>query len=301
MVAAVVLMTSAPARAEVPSLTDLVLSAPEVEPTSTVVAARLRMPHDRTLDELVARGRHWRIQTQRGAIHAWTPAGYDPTTAVTVVFVHGYWVTIDDAWNDYQLPQQFALSGLNALFIAPQSPMGKRDSLVWPSLNALLKTVKDSVDVTVPAHRVVAVGHSGAYRTLANWLPNVSLDTIVLLDALYGEYRFMPWVRQSKSRRLLNIAYETARYSDRMHRQLPGTVYVAGLPEAGFPDARIVYAKTDVGHWQLVTDGVALPLSLRATGVTLVPDAPTDVPLGVPHRCEPSNRGTAPKLAEVDR
>jgi hypothetical protein len=301
VIAAIILAASVTAHAEVRSLTDFVLAAPKFEPVPSLTVVPAPTPQEVALDELVEQGRHWRIDTERGAIHAWAPAGYDPATAVTVVFVHGYFVTIDEAWTDYRLPQQFALSGINALFVAPQSPMGKRDSLTWPSLNALLKTVKDTIDVSVPAHRVVAVGHSGAYRTLAAWLPNESLDAVVLLDALYGEYRFMPWVRESKSRRLVNIAYETDRYSDRMHRQLPSTVYVDGLPTEGLPDARIVYAKTDVGHWQLVTDGVALPLSLRAIGVGMVDNAPIDLPLGVPHRCDPANHAFAPKLAEAPR
>lgn len=292
---------AAPVRADVPSLTDFVLAPSHAEPAPELLVSLAPAPRERVLDELVASGRHWRLETERGPVHVWTPASYDPETAATIVFVHGYFVTIDEAWRDYRLPQQFALSGVNAMFIAPQSPMGKRDSLVWPSLSALLRTVKDGVDIAMPASRLVAIGHSGAYRTLANWLPNESLDTIVLLDALYGEYRFMPWVQQSKERRLLNIAYETGRFSEVMHRQLPETVRVAGLPEDGFPDARVVYAKTDVGHWALVTDGVALPLSLRALGVPATADAPLDLPLGLPLRCEPTATAFAANVAELSR
>jgi hypothetical protein len=299
-VAAVILAVASSARADVRSLADFVLAADPVDATPLVLA-RPPTPQEVALDELVAAGRHWRIDGERGPIHVWIPAGYDPATAATVVFVHGYFVSIDEAWTDYRLPQQFALSGINAMFIAPQAPMAKRDPLVWPSLSALVKTVKESVDVAMPHERLVAVGHSGAYRTLAAWLPNPTLDTIVLLDALYGEYRFMPWVRESKQRRLVNIAYETERFSDEMHRYLPSTVHVDGLPAQGFPDARILYAKTDVGHWQLVTDGVALPLALRAIGVPAVADAPLDLPLGIPLRCEPVANPFAPQLAEVAR
>lgn len=286
--------------ADVPSLTDFVLAAEKVEPMLLGLPTP-PTPQEQALDELVAAGRHWRIETERGPIHVWIPAGYDPETAATVAFVHGYFVDIDEAWRDYRLPQQFALSGINAMFIAPQSPTAKRDALVWPSLNALIKTVKDSVDVTMPGKRLVAVGHSGAYRTLANWLPNETLDTVVLLDALYGEFRFMPWVRANKQRRFVNIAYETERFSEVMHRYLPSTVKVDGLPLDGFPDARILFARTDVGHWQLVTDGVALPLALRALGVDAVADAPRDLPLGIPLRCDPIANPFAPKLAERER
>jgi hypothetical protein len=297
-VAAVILGFASTALAEAPSLTDFVLAADKIDPVALVVAPP-PTPQEIALDDAVAAGRHWRIETDRGPIHVWIPANYDVTTAATIVFVHGYFVSVDDAWADYRLPQQFALSGINAMFIAPQSPMEKRNSLTWPSLNALLRTVKDSIDVAMPTKRLVAVGHSGAYRMLANWLPNESLDTIVLLDALYGEFRFLPWVRENKTRRIVNIAYETDHYSDWMHRQLPSTVRVDGLPLEGFPEARILYAKTDVGHWQLVTDGVALPLALRAIGVDPVVNAPTDLPLGLPLRCDPIDHAFAPKLAEI--
>lgn len=288
------------ARAEVASLTDFVLSADKADP-SLLVLPPPPTPHEIALEEAVEAGRHWRLETERGSIHVWIPAGYDAATAATVVFVHGYFVSVDEAWADYRLPQQFALSGINAMFIAAQAPMAKRDSLVWPSLHALVRTVKDSVDVQMPTKRLVAVGHSGAYRTLATWLPNESLDTVVLLDALYGEYRFLPWVREGKTRRLINIAYETDRYSDYMHRQLPSTVKVEGLPDTGLPDARIVYAKTDVGHWQLVTDGVALPLALRAIGISPAANALRDLPLGLPLRCDPVANPFAPRLAEIER
>jgi hypothetical protein len=300
-VAAVILaiLPAPSAHADVPSLTDFVLAADKTDPAMLALPA-LPTPHEVALDEAVSAGRHWRVDTERGPIHVWIPAGYDAATAATVVFVHGYYVTVDEAWTDYRLPQQFALSGINALFIAAQAPMQKRDMLVWPSLTALVRTVKDSVDVAMPTKRLVAVGHSGAYRTLANWLLNESLDTVVLLDALYGDSRFAEWVRESKLHRFVNIGYETTRYSDWVHRWLPGTVKVDGLPVDGLPDGRIIYAKTDVGHWELVTDGVALPLSLRAIGVGAVIEPP-DLPLGTPRRCDSHGNPFAPKLAEIAR
>jgi hypothetical protein len=286
---AVALLTPT-ASADARSLTDLVLDPPPA-PVADEPALELPPvppPADKRLDDLVKAGREWRIETTRGPIHIWIPANYDAKTAATVVFVHGYWTDIDHAWDDYRLPQQFALSGINAMFIAPEAPYDKRSVISWPSLRALVASVATHLDgVRMPTKRLVAMGHSGAYRTLAIWLENEGLDTVVLLDALYGEYRFAPWVRESKQRRLLNIVYETGRYSDYMHRMLPGTQKVDGLPLDGFPDARITYAKTDVGHWQLVTDGVAIPLALRAIKVPMVDDAPTDIPLGLPQRCKP--------------
>jgi len=243
-------------------------------------------PQDQLLEDRVRAGRHWRLETARGAIHIWIPADYDAATAATVVFVHGYWTDVDEAWDAYRLPQQFALSGINAMFVAPEAPSAKRAPLSWPSLSELVRTVAYHLEIAMPANRLVAVGHSGAYRTLAMWLANPALDTIVLLDAVYAEYSFVPWVRRSKQRRLVNIVYETGRFSDYLHRQLPSTKRLDGLPLDGLPAARILYVKTDVGHWQLVTDGVALPLALRAIGVPPVASAALDLPLGLPARCD---------------
>ena len=47
-----------------------------------------------------------------------------------------------------------------------------------PSLAELVHTVADQIDVAMPTRRLVAVGHSGAYRTLAAW-PGVSRPVTV--------------------------------------------------------------------------------------------------------------------------
>jgi hypothetical protein len=283
------------------SLTELVLEPPApTEPDLALPLPQLPPPADVRLDEIVRAGQSWRFETARGPIHVWIPASYDPATAATVVFVHGYHVDVDTAWRDYRLPQQFALSGINAMFIAPEAPDGKYAQVAWPSLRGLVASVAAQIDVRMPTKRLVVMGHSGAYRTLAVWLANDVLDTVILLDAVYGEYSFAPWVRSSKSHRLINIAYETGRYCDYMHRQLPSTVRIDGLPLQGFPEGRILYAKTDVGHWQLVTDGVAIPLTLRAIAVPMLPDAPSDLPLGLPQRCDPSRQLSDAALAARD-
>jgi hypothetical protein len=274
-------LLASPARAD-----DEMVSEGDPAPAAPVEPASA----DEVLDQRVQAGQHWRLETAHGAVHIWVPVDYDAATAATVVFVHGYWTDVDEAWESYRLAQQFALSGINAMFIAPEAPWAKWQPLAWPSLTDLVRTVAGEVTITMPAKRLVAVGHSGAYRTLAAWLANPLLDTVVLLDAVYAEYSFAPWVRGSLQRRLVNIVYETGTYSDNLHRGLPSTRRVDGLPPGGLPDARILYVKTDVGHWQLVTEGVALPLSLRAIGVPAVASAPTELALGFPQgaplRCE---------------
>ena len=277
------LATSANAREHVVAAIDAHETGGRREPAPE--AAPPPFASEQILGGMADAGHHWRIDTANGPVHVWTPQNYDASTAAMVVFVHGYHTDVDAAWSDYRLEQQFALSGINAMFVAPVAPANKRMRIAWPSLDKLLAVVAANVDAQVPTRRLIAVGHSGAYRTLASWLSNQRLDTVVLLDALYAEYSFAPWVRASQSRRLLNIAYETDRYSDYMHRRLPETHRVIGLPKTGLPDARILYVKTFAGHYPLVNDGVALPLALRAVGASYVVNAPLDLPLGLSERC----------------
>jgi hypothetical protein len=141
--------------------------------------------------------------------------------------------------------------------------------MVWPSLDGLLAAVSAGTGKHMPHGRLVAMGHSGAYRTIVLWLANRALSTVVLLDGAYGELdRFAEWVRASRNHRFINIAYETQAYSDFMHHAMPGTVRVDGLPDTDFDDsardARVLYVRTDIGHWPLVTGGVAIPTALRA-------------------------------------
>jgi hypothetical protein len=241
-------------------------------------------PHATQLDDLVVAGQYWRLDTPRGPVHVWAPRGYDPRTAAAIVFVHGYNADVDLMWSGARLPQQFALSGINALFIVPEAPSAKLAPMTWPSLNLLLQTVAAGTHEPMPRGKLVAIGHSGAYRTVVLWLTNEALSTIVLLDAAYGELdRFAIWANTGRHR-LINIADETQPLCELMHRSIPATKRFEGLPATGFPDdvrrSRVLYVRTDVGHWPLVTGGVALPLALRSLDVPLVRDAPVELPLG---------------------
>ena len=75
--------------------------------------------------DIEADGTHYRVQTEHGPVHLFRPAGYDRRTAGVVVYVHGLYTSVDQAWKDHRLATQFAASGANALFIVPeaQSPL----------------------------------------------------------------------------------------------------------------------------------------------------------------------------------
>src|SRR5262245_50530640 len=83
-------------------------------------------------------GRHVRLRTPRGPLHLWTPAGHDPATADLVIYVHGYFVTIDEAWREHRLAEQFARTGLNATFVVCGAPSAHGDAVDWPALDELI-------------------------------------------------------------------------------------------------------------------------------------------------------------------
>lgn len=239
------------------------------------------------LAQAVERGRHVRVEGPRGPIHAWIPAGYRAETAATIVYVHGYWDTADSAWTAHQLPQQFSLSALNALFIVPEAPVMAKTPINYPDLGEVIRRVEDAAGMTRGAALTVAVGHSGAHRTVYAWLDEPLLDQLVLIDALYGEEDpLLAWYRAAPHRRLITVGQDTVLGTESLAMKLPETLLVDRFPPqydlwpAAAKTARHVYVRAQFGHMPLVTDGIALPSLLRLLPVERLADQPWQLPLG---------------------
>jgi hypothetical protein len=156
--------------------------------------------------------RQLRFTTKHGPIHVYIPDGYDRERAGTIIYVHGFFANVDDAWVKYKLPDQFATSGLDALFIACEAPTSGDEAVAWSSVGDLLQAVRDHLHEPLPSGQIVAVGHSGAHLTLKRWLDEPHLDTIVLLDALYGEVdEFTAWLEASPHHRLIDVGGDETR------------------------------------------------------------------------------------------
>jgi hypothetical protein len=171
------------------------------------------------------------------------PDGYDRSRAATIVYVHGFFANVDDAWDRYRLADQFAASHVDALFIAPEAPASGDDPVSWESLTDLLGAVRDQLGQPLPRGPIVAVGHSGAHLTVKQWLDDPDLRTIVLLDAPYEVESFQAWVEASDEHRLIDVGPDGTRASR---------------------SPRIVYVREDTDHMELITGGVVLPKTLRA-------------------------------------
>ncbi|MCW5802225.1 MAG: hypothetical protein KIT31_07540 [Deltaproteobacteria bacterium] len=238
-------------------------------------------PPQPTASELVAEGQHWRLTTPRGPVHVWIPKGYRARGAETIVYVHGFYVNVDQAWEDYHLPRQFAAATINAAFIACEAPSGPTQAVSWTKLGPLLDAVEEGIAQKLPRRRIVTVGHSGAYRTLLGWLDEPLLDTVVLFDAAYGDIeKYRTWVNGGPKRRLIDVGDDTRAWTDELHRRLPESVILDGFPsvDEGIPPAaakaKVLYIKSTLGHFPLVTGGIALPMILQTLRARKLLDIP---------------------------
>lgn len=254
--------------------------------------ATIDRPRSITL-EPEAGGEHWRFETWNGPVHLWFPAGYDADTAGTVLYVHGFYVDVDKAWREHELARQFAASGINAIFIAPEAPIQSGDLPRWADLGVLLGEVEKRLQVPLPRGPVVAMGHSAAHRTIVEWLAYRPLAEVVLIDALYaGEELFHAWleaqpwaaagtkpVRGRRARAALpqkrmvlvvgrSSAATTQEFLRPVRRLVVRVNEVPASPKRitkKMRAARILSVRSSLGHFELVTTGAVIPVILHAT------------------------------------
>lgn len=194
------------------------------------------------------------------------PDGY---SGGTVVYVHGFFDTVETAWKKERLPEQFLASGVKALFIAPETKGGSADKIRWKDLGALLDTVELLTGVT-PGDPVVAVGHSGAYENIALWLSDPRLVHVTLLDALYGYVAaFRDWANRS-GHTLTLLVTKRGKPRDNAEAALPtffSVVRWAGVPntfEEFSPAAKAtktLYIVANESHMQLVEGRPGKPIT----------------------------------------
>jgi hypothetical protein len=246
-------------------------------PRSHLAHARLEDDSDGRLDkqeDVVLGGRHFRIKTARGAVHVWVPPDYDRETAGTVIYVHGYYTDADGAWREYDLARQFKASRQNAMFIVPDAPAGNDDEVRWPALGDLRRAVTRA-NIHLPDGPVVVMGHSGAFRTVMQWVDHRLVDQIILLDALYaGEAAFDEFIASGKradDHKLIVVAASTAEESSSFARRYRFAVARERMPSSMTDftrrerGAKLLYIHSQFEHMAIVTSGKVIPMLLRVT------------------------------------
>jgi hypothetical protein len=257
-------------------LAALALCAPapaEARPKKRGAKQRKKLTLTRT-KKPVAGGTHWRIKSPNGPIHVWIPPGYERGSAGTVIYVHGYHVTADQAWKRHKLPRQFRKSRQNAMFIVPEAPKSKDDRVYWDALSDLKKTVRRA-GMRLPDGPTIAVAHSGGFRTIAHWVDNRLLAQVILLDALYGRREafddFIDSGKHAKNHKLIIVAEDTAKESRAFAKRFRYAAIRKKIPKSY--DAlsrrekrtRLLYIRSQYGHGSIITGGKVLPLILRIT------------------------------------
>lgn len=228
---------------------------------------------DKTEDTVLG-GKHWRIQTGQGAVHVWVPEGYDRATAGTVVYVHGYWTDADGAWREHQLARQFKASRQNALFIVPDAPASNDDTVRWPALKDLRRAIARA-NIRIPDGPTIVMGHSGAFRTVMQWVDHRAVAQIILLDAMYsGERKFDEFIASGKradDHKLIVVGAGTAQSSAAFVKQYKFAVAREKMPDGvwGFTkrerSAKLLYIRSQYEHMTMVTNRKVIPTLLRVT------------------------------------
>ena len=221
-------------------------------------------------------GSHWRLLTPKGPVHVWQPTGYDPATAGTVVYVHGYYTNVDGAWAQHALAEQFAASKVNALFIVPEAPSGGDEEVSWPVLGELLTEVERQLAGTKAHAPIVVAGHSGAWRTMGSWTEGEDakrVEAFILLDALYGmDDKFQSWLELhpgANRPRLTLVSKDTASRVPPFLEKLPAAKRRASLPgsykdlTAAERSVPVLEITSRLGHMEIVTSGKVLPVLLH--------------------------------------
>jgi hypothetical protein len=242
-------------------------------------------PHP--LTAAVMAGKHLRIDAPRGPIHVWIPPSYRAETGATIIYLHGYYDDADSAWIGHRLPEQFAMSALNAMFIVPEAPSGARTPVNYPNLTEMLQLVEERTGVSRGMAYTAVVGHSGAFRTIHSWLDEPMVDELVMIDAMYADEELIEaWYKASPRHKLVTVGEDTLQWNEQMLRDLGDVLVVDRVPSdyklwpREARTARAVYVRAQYMHMPLVMDGIVLPGLLRLLPVELLPDEPWQQPLG---------------------
>ncbi len=199
-------------------------------------------------------GLHERLTTANGPVHLWCPTEKPETI---VVYVHGYFDDVDDAFRDHGLVEQFKRSGTRAVFVMIDAPKGPKEPVRWTSFAALRAELERHVEGALPTTAVV-MGHSGGNRTLRQWARAGEVKDVVLLDAFYGDAA--PWdefLRTVPEGRVQLVGALTFAKADAWRRRLPVE-----------QRSRVEQFEAKTNHMGVITDGAWIPrlLASRASG-----------------------------------
>ncbi|HQR44556.1 MAG TPA: hypothetical protein PLB02_01225 [Thermoanaerobaculia bacterium] len=262
--------------------------------TMIVTTSRFSMfPHESRAKGHTFEGKAYpaRLHYNDSTVAIFVPKGFRAGEATDLVFwFHGWRNNVDDAFLGFRLAEQFAASGVNAVFVLPEGPKDAPDSsggrleeagafanLVADVLGKL--KAKGLVPTTEPGSIVLA-GHSGAYRVMAFILARGGLTAnvreVYLFDALYGQLeKFAHWVDRTPGKLLAIHTAEggtrdqTKDFMDDLRAwDIP---FVAAPESAATPDLlrqnRLVFIESALTHDAVVAGKEQLRAFLSASAL----------------------------------
>jgi hypothetical protein len=164
------------------------------------------------------------------SVAVFVPYGFRADSPVNLVFFfHGWYSTIDDAEQKFDLYRQFSQSGVHALLVLPELARNAPDSFggklhekggftrMVSELLGQLST--DGVIGDTRVGSIVLAGHSGAFQVIGDILKQGDLSAdikeIFLFDALYAfidQYR--RWIEAESGRFISVIAADGEENTD---------------------------------------------------------------------------------------
>ncbi|MEA2699124.1 MAG: hypothetical protein QOI66_3395 [Myxococcales bacterium] len=217
--------------------------------------------------------RELRLKAPQGVVRVYRPPHYDAAKAGLAIYVHGLYTDVDHAWAEHQLPEQFAASRRNALFIVPAARSEATAMPPWDDLQTLLDLIARELpsdllpDATAP---LVIAGHSGAYKQIVQWLSDVRLHTLLFLDALYGgEVELRAWLDAATENRMALVNHDTVPAAHTFIQDIPYALYRKRCPTQltsltpAEREAKLLSMDTHTDHFGIVTNGTVLPMLLR--------------------------------------
>lgn len=242
------------------------------EPTTPVAELISRTTESEYVEQLLDDGKHVRFGTKEdGPIHVWRPRTYRSDTAATIIYLHGFFISVDQAIREHRLITQFRDSGRNALFIVPETRSWRTDRMLWEDLEKLLVAVEKRLKLKRPKGPIVLVGHSGAYKVIAGWLTHENVAKVLLIDGMYGnEPEFKAWLDLPPPRQLVLVGFDTQQRAEWLVRKRAPSVQLETLPwlydelPSAIRNSPLVSVQSErLDHFQLITDGRVIPWLLH--------------------------------------
>ncbi len=213
-----------------------------------------------------------------GDVALFIPKNFHATESIDfIVHFHGWNNAVAGTLTQYQLLEQFAASGKNAILIVPEGPHNAPDSFGGKLEDAngfkifMTEAVEklracDALGTTnFSLGNIIISGHSGGYHVMAAILDRGGLSDKIkeawLFDALYGgTENFVTW-QKNQNGRLLDIYTDHGGTKEETERlmanyQTNGVSFFAGeetnCVPANLATGKIIFLHTDLTHNEVI-------------------------------------------------